>query len=111
MQGEGNVLAFGTLAYVQISYRACICFVAHPNRAAPKPESMSDDTVTSLMDEYLDSTREPVGSCNAFGELPSPARQTPPSKLKHDSSAAAMAILLVCITGVLVAALTYVLMR
>ena len=72
---------------------------------------MSDDTVTSLMDEYLDSTREPVGSRNAFGAIPSPARQARPSKPKHDSSAAAMAILLVCITDVLVAALTYVLMR
>ena len=72
---------------------------------------MSDDTVTSLMHEYLASTREPVGLRNAFGETPSPVRQAPPSEPKHDSSAAAMAILLVCITGVLVAALSYVLMR
>ncbi len=72
---------------------------------------MSDDTVTSLMDEYLDSTREPVGSRNAFEETRSPARQALPSEPKHDSSAAAMAILLICITGVLVTALTYVLMR
>ena len=85
--------------------------MAHPNRAEPRPETTSDDTVTSLMDEYLASTREPVGLRNVFGEIPSPVRQAPLSKPEHDSSAAAMAILLVCITGVLVAALTYVLMR
>ena len=72
---------------------------------------MSDDTVTSLMHEYLASTREPVGLRNAFGETSSPARQAPPSEPKHDSSTAAMAILLICITGVLITALTYVLMR
>ena len=85
--------------------------MANPNRAEPKPETMSDDTVTSLMDEYLDSTRESIGSRNVFGETPSPARQAPPSQAKHDSSAAAMAILLISITGVLIAALTYALMR
>ena len=85
--------------------------MANPNRAEPKPETMSDDTVTSLMHEYLDSTREPVGSRNVFEETRSRARQAPASEPKHDSSVAAMAILLICITGVLIAALTYVLMR
>ena len=85
--------------------------MANPNHKEPRPETTSDDTVTSLMDEYLASTREPVGLRNAFGETPLPVRQAPPSKPEHDSSAAAMAILLVCITGVLVTALTYVLMR
>ena len=85
--------------------------MAHPHRAEPKPETMSDETVTSLMDEYLASTREPVGLRNAFGETPLPVRQAPPSKPEHDSSAAAMAILLICLTGVLVTAITYVLMR
>ena len=85
--------------------------MANPNRAEPKPETTSDDTVTSLMDEYLDATRESIGSRNVFGETPLPARQAPPSKSRHDSSAAAMAILLIAITGVLIAALTYALMR
>jgi hypothetical protein len=85
--------------------------VANPNRAEPKPETMSDDAVTSLMREYLDSTREPVGSRNVFEETRSQARRAPPTEPKHDSSAAAMAILLIAITGVLIAALTYALMR
>ena len=71
---------------------------------------MSDDTVTSLMDEYLDSRESRSVRATHSGHTVAGATGAP-SKLKHDSSAAAMAILLVCITGVLVAALTYVLMR
>ena len=85
--------------------------MANPNRAEPRPETTSDDTVASLMREYLDSTKEPVGSRNLFDEARPPARRAPPAEPKPDSSAAAMAILLICITGVLVAALTYALMR
>ena len=65
------------------------------------------------MEEYVASTREPVGSRNAFEETPSRSNQSLGMRAdaggRGSSEPSAIAIYLVCIAALLVAALAYVL--
>jgi hypothetical protein len=65
------------------------------------------------MDEYLASTREPVGSRNVFGQTPDPlpsTKATGEGPRREDQRAAgplAIALFLVCAAGLLIGALAY----
>jgi hypothetical protein len=90
-----------------------MCFVAKPERRENWEEPKSDDAVKSLMDEYLASTREPVVSRSILDEGPSRSPETKAhgrrSDLEGGASAepSAMALYLICVAGLLVAALAY----
>lgn len=75
LQSCGTFWTFGTFAYIRDRKRACVCAVAKPDRRENRDVPGSDQSLKSLMDEYLDSTREPVGSRNLFRETPDQSEQ------------------------------------
>ena len=85
--------------------------MAKPNRRENKVEPGSDESMKSLIDEYLASTREPVGSRNLFRETPDQSEQAEPRAGAggRDEAApaepAAITLYLVCVAVLLIAAL------
>jgi hypothetical protein len=85
--------------------------VAKPDRRENRDEPRSDDSVKSLIDKYLASTREPVGSRNLFRETADQSEQAEPHPRKAGlarvalSESSAITLYLVCVAVLLVAAL------
>jgi hypothetical protein len=85
--------------------------VAERNRQGNWDESGSDRSLKPLIDEYLASTREPVGSRNLFRETPDQSEQAEPRAGAggRDEAApaepAAITLYLVCVAVLLIAAL------
>lgn len=65
------------------------------------------------MEQYVASTRDPIGSRNVFQETENPSEHLPTRRdeadLGHGTSgeSSAMAIYLACVAGLLIAALVY----
>jgi hypothetical protein len=83
--------------------------VAKPDRRENRGELRSDDSMKSLIDEYLDSMREPVGSRNLFRETPEQAEKAGAHARRRDEVASAepsaMMLYLICVAVLLIAAL------
>jgi hypothetical protein len=83
--------------------------VAKPDRRENRDVPGSDQSLKSLMDEYLDSTREPIGSRNLFQEAPDQSEKAGARAGRRDEAASAepSAIILyfICVAVLLIAAL------
>jgi hypothetical protein len=85
--------------------------VPERNRQENRNEPGSDRSLKPLIDEYLASTREPVGSRNLFRETPDQSEQVEPRAGAggRDEAApaepAAIILYLVCLAVLLIAAL------
>jgi hypothetical protein len=88
--------------------------VAEADRRENRDEPNRDQSLKSLMEEYLASTREPVGSRNLFRETPDQLEQTDPRARETDfdrttsTESSAMTLYLVCAAALLIAALVFV---
>ena len=87
--------------------------MAEPNPRENRDESNSDDRLKSLIEEYVSSTREPVGARNLFRETPDPSEQAEPRSREDDldrvplNEPSAMTLNLVCVAALLIAALVF----
>jgi hypothetical protein len=85
--------------------------VAQRNRQGNRDESGSDRSLKPLIDEYLASTREPVGSRNLFRETPDQSDQAGPRARTRgrdevaSAEPAAIMLYLICVAVLLIAAL------
>lgn len=85
--------------------------MAERNRQENRAEPSSDRRLKPLVDEYLASTREPVGSHNLFRETPDRSEQVEPRTRAggRDEVApgepAAIMLYLVCVALLLIAVL------
>lgn len=87
--------------------------MAKPDRRESRDESNSGDSVKSLVEEYVASTREPVGSQNVFRETPDQSEQAEPRAREPGlgrvtlNEPSAMTLYLVCLAALLIAALAF----
>lgn len=87
--------------------------MAKPDRRESRDESNSGDSVKSLVEEYVASTREPVGSHNVFRETPDQSEQAEPRAREPGfdrvtlNEPSAMTLYLVCLAALLIAALAF----
>lgn len=87
--------------------------MAKPDRRENRDESNSDDSVKSLVEEYVTSTREPVGSHNLFRETPDQSEQAEPHHREEDldrvalNESSAMTLYPVCVAALVIAALAF----
>lgn len=87
--------------------------MAKPDRRENRDESNSDDSVESLIEEYVASTREPLGSQNLFRETPDQSEQAEPRPREEGfdrvtlNESSAMTLYLVCVAVLLIAALAF----
>lgn len=87
--------------------------MAEPDPRENRDESNSDDSVKSLIEEYVSLTREPVGSRNLFRETPDQAEQAEPRPGEEGfdrvplNESSAMTVYLVCVAVLVIAALAF----
>jgi hypothetical protein len=87
--------------------------VAKPDRRENRDEPNSDDSVESLIEEYVTSTREPLGSRDLFRETPDQSEQARPRAREAGfdrvtlNESSAMTLYLVCVAALLIAALAF----
>jgi hypothetical protein len=85
--------------------------VAEPDRRENRDEPNRD--LKSLMEDYLASTREPVGSRNLFRETPDQAEQAERRAREEGfdraplNESSAMTLYLLCVAVLLIAALVF----
>jgi hypothetical protein len=87
--------------------------VAEPDRRENRDEPNRDQSLKSLVEEYLASTREPVGSRNLFRETPDQAEQVERRAREEGldrvplNESSAMTLYLVCVAVLLIVALVF----
>jgi hypothetical protein len=85
--------------------------VAKPDRRENRDEPGSDRSLKPLIDEYLASTREPVGSRDLFRETPDQSDQAESRQREAgfdrvtSTETSAMTLYLVCVAALLIAVL------